>query len=136
MRASFTKIVSLLLSVLVLFSTMSFTINKHYCGKMLVDVAINKKAKTCGMEMMAASTECSISKKSCCQDEHIVILGQDKLKKNLDTSIEFLQVAFAVEKNLFICCAFQETTLFIPANKKDPPERQFDFQLRYQTFLI
>lgn len=88
------------------------------------------------MEMMAASTEGSISKKSCCQDEHIVILGQDKLKKNLDTSIEFLQVAFAVEKNLFICYAFQETTLFIPANQKDPPERQFDFQLRYQTFLI
>ena len=73
------------MAFVVLFSTMSFTINMHYCGGNLVETAIFHKAKGCGMEMEKPSTEgCSITKKNCCDDKQLVIEGQDDLKFQFD----------------------------------------------------
>ena len=72
---------SLFMAFVVLFSTMSFTINMHYCGNTLVDTAIFKKAKNCGMDMQNSTTkECSMTKKNCCSDKQIFVDGQDELK--------------------------------------------------------
>ena len=88
------KIVSLLMAFVVLFSTMSFTVNMHYCGDDLVDTAIFSKADTCGMEMENPSTEgCSISTKNCCDDKQLVIDGQDELQLQVD-KISFEQQVF------------------------------------------
>ena len=74
------------MAFVVLVSTMSFTVDMHYCGDTLVDSAILQKVTTCGMEMDKPSTEgCSIAKKDCCNDEQIVIAGQDELKMSFDT---------------------------------------------------
>lgn len=82
MQQVFHKIVSILMSFVVLFSTMSFTIDMHYCGDTLMDTAIFHKAKTCGMEIqkITTSSDCSIVKKDCCKEEQIVVKGQDELK--------------------------------------------------------
>jgi len=74
------------MAIVVLFSTMSFTIDMHYCGDTLVDMAFLKEVKTCGMEMQqaASSPECSITKKGCCSDEQFTIEGQDELKISFD----------------------------------------------------
>ena len=73
------------MAFVVLFSTMSFTINMHYCGDNLVETTIFHKAKGCGMEMEKPSTEgCSITKKNCCDDKQLVIEGQDELKLQFD----------------------------------------------------
>ena len=87
MKQVFHKITSFLMAIVVLFSTMSFTIDMHYCGNTLVDTAIFKKAKTCGMEMQKAiqGTTCSITKKNCCSDKQISIEGQDELQISLDS---------------------------------------------------
>lgn len=85
MNQVFHKIASFLMTFVVLFSTVSFTIDMHYCGDTLVDTAIFKKAKGCGMEMQKASTEgCTISKKDCCNDQQVKIDGQDELKSSFD----------------------------------------------------
>ena len=83
------------MAFVVLFSTMSFTIDMHYCGDTLVDTAIFHKAKTCGMEMEKAKTgsDCSITKKNCCSDEQLVAEGQDELQISLD-KITFEQEVF------------------------------------------
>ena len=44
------KIFSLSMALLVLMSTVSVTIEKHFCGDHLVDVAIFSDAEKCGME--------------------------------------------------------------------------------------
>ena len=88
------KIMSLLMAFVVLFSTMSFTINMHYCGDTLVETALFQKAKGCGMEMEKPSTEgCSIIKKNCCDDEQLVVDGQDELQLQVD-KISFEQQVF------------------------------------------
>ena len=80
-KAILHKTFSVTLSCLVLFSTLSFTVEKHYCGNHLVDVAIFTKAENCGMDLEAFSTA-NFEKKHCCKDEIQVVKGQDKLKKS------------------------------------------------------
>ncbi len=85
MKQVFHKIMSLLMAFVVLFSTLSFTVNMHYCGDTLVETAIFNKAKGCGMEMEKPSSKgCEITKKNCCNDKQLVIDGQDELKLNFD----------------------------------------------------
>ena len=85
MKQIFHKISSFLMAIVVLFSTMSFTIDMHYCGDSLVETAIFHKAKGCGMEMEKPSTDgCSIKVKDCCSDEQLIIDGQDELKITFD----------------------------------------------------
>lgn len=74
------------MAVAVLVSTMSFTINKHYCGDVLVDSALFIKAKSCGMDMNEPMAEsgCEVMKKDCCTNEQLVIQGQDELKISFD----------------------------------------------------
>jgi hypothetical protein len=87
---------SISMAFIVLFSTLSFTIDMHYCGNTLVDTAIFKKAKGCGMEMQNPSTkECSMTKKNCCSDKQIFVDGQDELKISFDT-LSFEQQQFVV----------------------------------------
>ena len=94
MKQVFHKIMSFLMAFVVLFSTMSFTIDMHYCGDKLVDTAIFHKVKTCGMKMQTPSTDgCSITKKNCCSDKQTVVNGQDELKINFD-NLTFEQQQF------------------------------------------
>nr|WP_250629709.1 hypothetical protein [Aureibaculum algae] len=84
------------MAIVVLFSTLSFSIDTHYCGDTMVDTAIFHKVDTCGMEMEKTSTkDCNITIKDCCTDEQISINGQAELKISFDklTSNQQLFVA-------------------------------------------
>ena len=50
MNTTLRKISTTLLSLLVLFSSMSFTIDEHYCGTNLMDVSYFGDADNCGSE--------------------------------------------------------------------------------------
>jgi len=58
----------------------------HYCGDKLVDAAVFKKAKTCGMKIQKSNSdsECAIMKMDCCSEKQLVIDGQDELKLSLE----------------------------------------------------
>ncbi|WP_347922735.1 hypothetical protein [Pontimicrobium sp. SW4] len=94
MKSMLHKILSITMAFVVLFSTMSFTVNKHYCGNTLVDTSLFREAKSCGMEMQNnLSKDCSIIKKNCCSNEQIVIEGQDNLKLDF-SKIDFQEKIF------------------------------------------
>jgi hypothetical protein len=94
MKQVFHKIMSFAMAFVVLFSTMSFTINMHYCGDTLVETAIFQKAKGCGMEMGKPSSKgCAITKKDCCKNEQLLVDGQDELQFQVD-NITFEQQLF------------------------------------------
>jgi hypothetical protein len=94
MKQVFHKIMSFAMAFVVLFSTLSFTINMHYCGGTLVETAIFQNAKGCGMEMEKPSNEgCAITKKNCCKNEQSLVDGQDELQLSFNT-ISFEQQVF------------------------------------------
>ncbi len=103
------------MAFVVLLSTMSFTVDMHFCGDTLVDSAIFYKAKTCGMKMQQPSPkDCSITKKNCCSEKQIAIEGQDNLQSSFN-SLPFEQQQFIVSFiytyiNLFECLDKNESS--------------------------
>ena len=82
------------MAIVVLLSTMSFTVNKHYCGTILIETAVFHKTKGCGMEIQKSSSkDCAIIKKNCCKDEQILVDGQDELQLQVD-KLTFKQHVF------------------------------------------
>ena len=103
MKQVFHNILSIAMAFVVLFSTMSFTVNMHYCGDTLVETAIFNKAKGCGMDMNKPSTEgCTITKKDCCKNEQTLVDGQDELQLHVDN--------ITLEQQVFIA-SFVQTYL-------------------------
>ncbi|MDX8552811.1 hypothetical protein MK851_04120 [Tenacibaculum sp. 1B UA] len=96
MKKAFHKIASILMAFVVLLSTMSFTVNSHFCGGMLVGTSYFVKAESCGMDMKqeTKSEDCSVMKKNCCQDVASVIEGQDTLKITSFDQLSFDQQVF------------------------------------------
>lgn len=138
MKTFFRNIIASILATLVLFSSMSFTIDKHYCGDTLVDTAIFKQAKTCGMEMSQSKnvSEDVILKKECCKNELIVKKGQDELNTSINS--------FSLDQQLFVASfIYSYLNLFerldtntIPFNEYSPPLIVKDIHVLDAVFLI
>ncbi|EID76126.1 HYC_CC_PP family protein [Imtechella halotolerans] len=137
MKSYFSKITSLLLAFLVLFSTVSWAIDQHFCGDMLVDTALFSKAEGCGMELAPVSNEgVSISQETCCSDEATIVQGQDvldiqtfKLKWEQQVFVEafvysYLDLFENLDKNV------------IPFKDYIPPLLVQDIQVLNDTFII
>ena len=138
MKQVFHKIASFSLALIVLLSTVSFTVDSHYCGDTLVDSSLFGHAETCGMEVQqkSSSSECDITNKDCCSDEQLIIDGQDNLKTSFDKLEKEQQIFVATflysYLNLFEGSQ-NETTSF---RDYSPPPLVRDIQLLDQTFLI
>ncbi|XRE43948.1 hypothetical protein ACIVBQ_002152 [Tenacibaculum discolor] len=139
MKKAFGKIASILMSFVVLLSTMSFTVNSHFCGDMLVGTSYFVKAESCGMEMKQESKpeECSVIKKNCCQDVASVVEGQDNLKL---TSLDQL----SLDQQVFIASFYYSyINLFegihnkvIPFKDYTPPLVIKDIHVLDEVYLI
>jgi len=125
------------MAMVVMFSTLSFTIDMHYCGDTLVDTAIFHKAKTCGMEMQKAmaTSEHSIAKKDCCDDEQLFVNGQHELQSAAEI-ISFQQQVF-ITSFLYSYVTLLETTKNNPSYKHyKPPPVVRDLYKIDETYLI
>ena len=134
MKQFFIKIASVLIALLVLFSTFSFTVEKHFCGDFLMDVSFTGNLEVCATDIAPDS---SVKLKKCCKDEVQKIDGQDELQQNSINKISFQQ-------KQFLAAFFVSYTNLFSENKtntnfyKDfsPPDIPLDYQVFYQTFLI
>ncbi len=130
------KSFSVLLASLVLFSTVSFTIEKHFCGDILVDISIFTEVEKCAMEAEEIALE-KITKIPCCKDEIDVLKGQDELKSSSfeDLNLEqqqFITLFAYTYKNLFEGLPKQ----IIPHKDYSPPNLVYDIQVLDQVFII
>ncbi len=113
------KIASFLMAVVVVFSTMSFTVDMHFCGDRLVETTIFQKAKGCGMEMEKPSAKgCTISKNNCCSDVQQIIDGQDEMQFTIDK--------LPIDQQIFIVSfVYTYKNLFEATEKKDTSFRDY-----------
>ena len=138
MKDIFRNITALSLACLVLMSTMSFTINKHFCGEHLVSTSVILNAETCGMEkqMPVTETGCSIQKKNCCKDEIQLVEGRDDLKLDF-SNIDLQQKVFITSFVITYLNLFEGLdTHTIPFKDYSPPLVVKDIQLLDEVFLI
>ena len=137
MKTFFRNITAICLASLVLFSTMSFAINKHYCSGELVSTAVFIKAKTCGMEMQnTVPIKESNVKNNCCKDLVKIVEGADDLK------LAFSDIEF--QKQLFIASFVYSYINLFEGNAKEtvlfkyysPPLIIKDIHVLDNVFLI
>lgn len=131
------KIISFLMTFVVLFSTMSFTIDTHYCGEVLIDSSMFNAAKSCGMDASQKnSSEVSESEKNCCNNHTSVVNGQKELKVTFND--------FTIEQQIFIASfVYSYTNLFenleyqvVPFKDYKTPLVVKDIQKLDETYLI
>ena len=65
-----------------LVSTVSWTVEKHFCFGSLVDIAFFHEADTCGMERPLSKDNVALNKdsNSCCSDEIYFGSGTGRIK--------------------------------------------------------
>jgi len=118
---------------MVLISTLSFSIEKHFCGNHLVAVAVFHKVEKCVMAKHFTSS----TLKKCCKEEIEVIQGQDELKI---TTVNDFQTPLALVLNPasdFYCRFFVSLPKqIIPHKNYSPPDLIINRQLLESTFLI
>jgi len=115
----------------VLCSTVSFTVEKHFCGDKLIDVAVFTELDKCAMDVE------EISKKQCCKDKIDVVKGQDELIvktfDDLDFERQLFVASFVYSRvNLFVGLSQQ----IIPDKNYSPPNLVPDKRILEQVFLI
>jgi hypothetical protein len=130
---------SIIMAFVVLFTTMSFTVDMHYCGDSLVDFSFFTIAEDCGMAKAQSSKSCenpSMSETSCCSGQKIVKESSDDLK------IAFNKLTF--EQQTFVATFFYTfvnlfeglDANFVPYKDYSPPFIERDVQVLYETYLI
>ena len=124
------------LTVLVIFSTLSFSVEKHYCGVNLVDVAISFGGqivqKDCFGNKLPAFT-----KSSCCKDVIEFIEGQEVIQNNNIKDFEITNYHFFAA----FVCAYNDRFESLPRHAVfhddyAPPKLVVNRTIEHQVFLI
>ena len=140
MKSFFTKIVTFLLAVMILFSTSSFTVDMHFCCNKLIDMSFLGNARVCKEKVQKQDQPTkqltTLQEKDCCSNQTLVKKGDDAFKK-LNTISEnetliFLNTFFYTYINLFEGLDGN----VIPFQAYRPPLISTDTIILYETFLI
>ena len=130
------RLASIAMAVLLLFSTVSFTVEKHFCGDVLIDVAVFSAAEKCNMEASGDTKE-QIAKMPCCKDTLDVIEGQNQLKVKTFDDLNFETQQFLYAYVYSFKVLFETLPILNNAYKHyKPPNLIADIQVLDQVFLI
>ncbi|WP_460218039.1 HYC_CC_PP family protein [Psychroserpens sp. MEBiC05023] len=136
LKQIFHKIASVTMAILLLLSTVSFTVEKHFCGDVLIDVAVLGDVEKCAMEAFEIEQE-QITKKSCCKDTLDVVEGQNQLTVKSFDDLEFEQQLFLSAYVQSFSKLFEALPLqVVPHQYYSPPKLIADICLLDQVFLI
>ncbi len=130
---------SLLMSFLVLFSTMSFKVEKHYCGQSLVGHAVFSSVQKCETEMHSCGAEGEMQMmmdESCCSNQTECFDGQDELNIQ-PISFELIQQYIIVPMSFVLIGLLPELAAeVIEYPPYQPPQLVYDLQILCQVFTI
>ncbi|MCL6267700.1 HYC_CC_PP family protein [Flagellimonas myxillae] len=136
MKVIFQQIASVGLSLLVLLSTVSWTVEKHMCMGRTMDIALFTGAEGCGLDDALSVMGDEAMDNQCCDDESFTLEGQDNLKLSI-TDLDLEQQVFLVAFNQSYLDLFVPVEeLPIPHEKYPPPLLVKDIHILDQVFLI
>lgn len=153
MKNVFQKSGSFAMALLVLFSTMSFSVDKHFCGTNLVDVSIfsqakncTSEAKTCGVKMdheMGHKMDHEMDHEMrvddmdpCCTNQKTELNGQDELSISFQI-LDFNQQLFLSAFTYSFIYNYESSSIAeVPFKYYTPPLLVADIQVLDQVFLI
>ncbi len=125
------------MAVVLLLSTTSWKVEKHYCMGHLVDVAFFVDAQDCGMVMSTETQpKSTLDKKSCCDNEVVAIEGQNNVKPSFN-DLDIEEQVFLVAYTGSYFGLFEPVEIKNTSHKEYiPPKIIKDIQLLDDVFLI
>ena len=136
MKQTFHKLISLVLSLILLISTFSFTVESHFCGDHLVDIAVFSTVDGCSMEMKAkTSQEEKITKKGCCKDVAHFVEG-NSIEQQAIHELNLSQVYFVTSFVLSSQETLANTTCDDSFYQYIPPLVNRDITVLFENFRI
>jgi hypothetical protein len=133
------KIFALFLATVVLFSSFSYTVEKHICMGKVTDVSFFNESEGCGMTtddcVETTTSEVVIKKEKCCQTLHELIPGNQNEQKALE-HFEIHQFQFVFAYAYTYLNLFEENFEVPTFHYFPPPLADKDINVLYQTFLI
>ena len=124
------------LALLVLLSTFSFKMETHFCGSNIVDIAVFSKVKSCCDSSKNTASQLQFAKKNCCNNKVISVDGLKQFK------VVQLSVELPVENVFIVPQLFNAKSVVNRSSVEGclynyvPPNREFNFQIQHQVFLI
>ena len=137
MKVFLYKIGAFFLAIILLFSSVSFTVDKHLCEGHVFSESFFGKAADCGMKNDSCTTKntdlTSFSKKSCCKNEKSVVIGSIfKKERNLKLNNAKLLNPFLTS----FCFSFLKLKNVPKINASIPHPFTADYTILYQVFRI
>jgi len=135
------KIASFSLALIVLFSSFSFTVNKHICGGEVANTTLFVDADNCGMDMQVckndiSAKQTSIEKEPCCDDISEFVQGNDTNQQASVFELSLTQVKFLTSfVYSFVLNFWKNTSLVVFKNYKSPLIYN-NIQSLFQVFRI
>lgn len=137
---SLSPILSVMLALLVLVSSSSFTVNMHFCGGQVQSVSLIEEAAPCPMEVQLppCHKKMAVKKSGCCEDKHVAYEGKDFNTQVNDFSMLTWQTINWVAALPVIMEVIQvnEALAFSNYTPYKPPIVGRDIPVLVQSFLI
>lgn len=125
------------MALLLLFSTVSFSVDMHFCGGDLVDLGFFEKDAKCSMMLPdTPKGECLMAIMNCCSDQELVQEGLDELLVSVDNMTYEQQKFITTFISVFTFLNYYPPRKIIPFKEYSPPLLTHDFQVVNATFLI
>ncbi|AKA34615.1 hypothetical protein VC82_967 [Flagellimonas lutaonensis] len=122
------------MALLLLLSTVSWTVDKHLCMGRVMDISFFAQAEDCGMDVAATLLETIDN--HCCDDESFTIEGQDDLKLTWNDIQLGHQVVLATFAQSYLGTLLDIDQLPIPLHTYPPPFLVQDLNILHEVFLI
>ncbi len=138
MKKTISNIAVFFLTALLLFSSVSFTVEKHFCGGQVFSESFFGKAEKCGMDddlCKAENNNPSFTKKSCCKDE-IQFINGSVFEKTPVLKLESNQQNFIVFNLIDTVLFSQKENESTHFKNYFPPPNTHNFNILYQVFRI
>ena len=137
MKLIIRNISATILSFIVMFSSMSFAIDEHFCGSRLMDVSYFGDADNCGMDEIDMSSDISAFKKNNCCKDQITLLQSSIFNKEKFINLQHVDAEVLFFKANSYLGAYKDIAIEIEYYTDfSPPDIAQDFQVLHQVFLI
>ncbi|TDQ22848.1 HYC_CC_PP family protein [Tenacibaculum caenipelagi] len=136
MKKYISKITAIFLALVVLLSTFSFNVEKHFCGDFLVAISYVGNVASCN-DVEEDSCESKTIEPSCCKDDAEFLKGQTQIQKSSVEKVTFTKVITAVASYIYYKQLFSNLEKqFVPHKFYVPPKLFFDIQVLHEVFII
>lgn len=137
MKLIIRNISATILSFIVMFSSMSFVIDEHFCGSRLMDVSYFGDADNCGMDEIDVSSDISAFKKNNCCKDQITLLQSSIFHKEKLINLQNTDIETSILETSCYSVFYKNSSLKLKYYKDfSPPDIEKDIRVLHQTFLI